>query len=511
MIQAPPPPEQPPRFAALGTMRRWSILNLSLLLALLGYGNYLLAAPWGAFAIAALGAWLGGELALRNAAIQRYRDFAKVSNDLLWETDHRGRFTDLHGILAQIFKLRIGQQWRTLFPEAPDLAVLNAATTAHRPFRNLELSIQLSPKQPPRWMRINGIPLLDESGALRGYRGTALDITPHRQAHEALHTHTTRLEREVVTAARELRLANQELLERERHLKTLINAVPVGIADLDIEGHCRYLNPVGCALTHCPEQAAWGRHFLDFVHLDSRDYVEFAWDINRASSQIHWIEFRLRGSGRWVSACWTHLIENTRQPLSGSIVIFFDVTEARHKDQKLWIQAHYDPLTDLPNRSLFRDRLEQALSRAKREHQHLALLWIDLDGFKAINDSLGHATGDELLQQTAMRVRNRLRESDTVARMGGDEFVVILSAIPDLMAASQVATDLLARLKEPLTFAGGVQSISASIGLALYPLHTEVAEALIQFAETAMVAAKQAGKNQIVVWQPPGVEPADEF
>ena len=136
---------------------------------------------------------------------------------------------------------------------------------------------------------------------------------------------------------------------------------------------------------------------------------------------------------------------------------------------------------------------------------------VDFDGFKAINDSLGHATGDELLQQTAMRIRNRLRESDTVARMGGDEFAVILPAIPDLMAASQVAADLLARRKEPLTFAGGVQSISASIGLALYPLHTEAAEALIQFAETAMVAAKQAGKNQIVVWRPPGVEPADEF
>ena len=508
MIQTNAPLKLPPSSAALGTMRRWSILNLSLLLALLSYGNYLLEAPWGAFTIAALGAWLGGELALRDATLQRYRDFAKVSNDLLWETDHRGRFTDLNGILAQNFKLRIGQRWRALFPKAPDLAVLNAAITAHRPFRNLELSVQLFPKQPPHWMRINGIPLLDESGRLRGYRGTALDITPHWQAREALHTHTTRLEREVVAAARELRLANQELAERERHLRTLINAVPVGIADLDIEGHCRYLNPVGCTLTDCPEQAAWGRHFLDFVHLDSRDYVEFAWDINRASSQIHWIEFRLRGSGRWVSACWTHLIENTRQPLSGSIVIFFDVTEARHKDQKLWIQAHYDPLTDLPNRSLFRDRLEQALSRAKREHQHLALLWIDLDGFKAINDSLGHAAGDGLLQQAAMRVRRRLRESDTVARMGSDEFAVILPAIPDLTVAAQVATALLARLREPLTLSTA-RHISASIGLALYPLHTETAEALVQFAETAMVAAKQAGKNQVVVWQPPKVEPGD--
>ena len=495
------PPKQPPASAA--APGRLPMLNLALLLALLGYGNVLLEAPWLAFAIAALGAWLGGELAVRNAAIQRYQDFAKVSNDLLWEIDHRGRFTDLHGILAQIFKLGIGQQWRTLFPEAPDLAVLNAAITARRPFRNLELSIQFSPKQPPRWMRINGIPLLNESGQLRGYRGTALDITPHWQAREALRTHTTRLEREVVAATRELRLANQELAERERHLRTLIDAAPVGIAELDVQGHCRYLNPVGCVLTDCPEQTAWGRHFFDFIHLDSRDYVEFAWDINRASTEVHWIEFRLRGSGLWVSAYWTHLIESAGQPLSGSIVIFIDVTEARHKDQKLWIQAHYDTLTNLPNRNLFWERLEQILSRARRQRQIAGLLWIDLDGFKAVNDSLGHSAGDELLQQVALRLHSRLRESDTVARLGGDEFTVILPAVADLAAAMQVAEALIARLAEPFLLTAGAGRISASIGLALYPLHTENAEALVQYADTAMYAAKQAGKNQLAVWRPP--------
>ena len=494
-------PASPPTAAAPGKTRRAAILNLTLLLGLLGYGNYLLDSPWAALALAALGAWLGGELAFRNANLQRYRDFAKTSNDLLWETDHRGRFTDLNGILAQIFKLRIGQRWRTLFPAAPDLAVLNAAITAHRPFRNLELSIQLAPKQPPRWMRINGIPLLDESGKLRGYRGTALDMTPHWQAREALRTHTTRLEREVVAAAGELRLANQELADRERHLRTLLKAVPVGIAELDVEGHCRSLNPVGCALTGIAEQAAWGRHFFDFIHHDSRDYVEFAWDINRASSEVHWIEFRLRGNGYWVSASWVHLPAEVKQPLSGSIIIFVDITEARHKDQQLHLQAHYDTLTGLPNRQLLRERLEQDLSRAKREQQNVALLWIDLDGFKAVNDRLGHAAGDELLQQAAVRVRNRLRESDTVARMGSDEFAVLLLAITDPAAALRVAEALIARLTEPFMLTAGIGQISASIGVALYPLHTDAPEVLIQAAETAMVAAKQAGKHQAVVWE----------
>lgn len=504
------PPESPPTSVAAGKTRRVAMLNLTLLLALFGYGNYLLASPWAALTLATLGLLLGGELALCRTNLQQYRDFAKVSNDLLWETDARGGFTVLNGILAQFFKLQLGQRWLSLFPEAPDLAVLKAAITACRPFRNLELSVQLAPHQPPRWVRINGIPLLDEFGKLRGYRGTALDITPHWQAREALRTHVIRLEREVVTIIRELRLANQELTERERHLRILVNAAPVGIAELDIEGHCRYLNPVGCALTDCAEQAAWGQHFFDFVHLDSRDYVKFAWDINRASSQVHRIEFRLQGSGLWVSAYWVHLFEAVQQPLSGSILIFSDVTETRRKDQQLRVQAHYDSLTELPNRVLFRERLEQTLRRANRERQNVALLWIDLDGFKAINDRLGHAAGDELLQQVALRLRNRLRESDTVARMGGDEFAAILPAVTDLAAVTRVAEALIARLSEPFRLTGGIIiPASASIGLVLYPLHTEDAQALTQSAEAAMVAAKQAGKNQAALWSSPVMEPSD--
>jgi diguanylate cyclase (GGDEF)-like protein/PAS domain S-box-containing protein len=498
-------PATPATSAASGKTRRVVILNLTVLLGLFGYGNYLLESPWLALTLITLGLLLGGELAARTATLQRYRDFARISNDLLWETDDRGHFTDLNGILAQIFKLRVGQRWRTLFLVAPDLAVLKAAITACRPFRNLELSLQLSARQPSHWVRINGIPLLDESGKLRGYRGTALDITPHWQAHEALRTHATRLEREVVAASRELRLANQELADRERHLRILVNTAPVGIAELDIEGHCRYMNPVGCVLTDCPEQAAWGRHFFDFVHLDSRDYVKFAWDINRASSQVHWIEFRLRGSGLWVSAYWAHLFEAVQQPVSGSVLIFIDVTETRRKDQQLRLQAHYDSLTNLPNRVLFRERLEQSLRRAKRERQNVALLWIDLDAFKAINDRLGHAAGDELLQQVALRLRNRLRESDTVARMGGDEFAAILPAVTEWASATRVAEALIARLAEPFLLTGGVISVSASIGLALYPRHSEDAEALAQSAEAAMVAAKRAGKNQVAIWQPPGI------
>ena len=127
-------------------------------------------------------------------------------------------------------------------------------------------------------------------------------------------------------------------------------------------------------------------------------------------------------------------------------------------------------------------------------------MWLDLDGFKAVNDTLGHAAGDALLRTVAQRLKNRMRESDTVARMGGDEFAVILSDIVESDTAVRVATELVASLAEPFDLPQGTARISGSVGVALYPQHAETAETLTQCADMAMYVAKHAGKNQVHVW-----------
>ncbi|MBK8750148.1 MAG: diguanylate cyclase [Candidatus Competibacteraceae bacterium] len=326
-------------------------------------------------------------------------------------------------------------------------------------------------------------------------------VETRNQAQAALQVQAMRLEQDVAARTEELQRAYQELASKEHHQRTLVNAAPVGIAEFDAQGYCRYLNPVGCALTACNLEAAWGRHIFEFIHPDDRDHVEFIWQLNATYAGVNQLEFHLRGTDFWVSAHWINLFK-VGQPFVGSIIIFVDNTEQRRKDQQLWFQAHYDALTDLPNRNLFWERLTQNLHRAKRNHQNVAVLWIDLDGFKAVNDTLGHAAGDEVLQQVAHRLSGRMRDSDTVARMGGDEFAVILPDIGEIGAAEQVAADLTVLLAKPFALKGGVGHISASIGIAMYPLHTEDAEVLVNYADTAMYFAKNAGKNQIAVWQP---------
>jgi diguanylate cyclase (GGDEF)-like protein/PAS domain S-box-containing protein len=314
-------------------------------------------------------------------------------------------------------------------------------------------------------------------------------------------TYVGRLEREVAAKTEEVRLTHQILAAKERQRRTLVDAAPVGIAELDARGYCRYLNPVGCVLTACDEEAARGRHIFEFVHPDDRDYVEFVWQLNATHEEANWLEFRLRHSDSWIAAHWVNLFAADRRPL-GSIMIFIDNTAQRRKDERIWTQAHYDALTGLPNRCLFWERLAQSLLRAKRDHHHVAVLWIDLDGFKAINDRWGHATGDELLQQAALRMNGRMRDSDTVARMGGDEFAVILPGLAGIDAAELVGTDLTSRLAEPFALRRGAGRISASIGVALYPRHAEDAETLVRYADMAMYAAKYAGKNRVTVWRP---------
>ena len=332
-------------------------------------------------------------------------------------------------------------------------------------------------------------------------------VEARNRAQAALQTHAARLEQQVADRTRELQLAYQALAIKERRVQVLVNAAPVGIAELDAYGYCRYLNPVGCALTGYSQEDAQSCHIFELIHPDERDYLEFVWDMNASHEGINQLEFRLNRTGFWMSARWINLIR-AGQPFMGSIMIFVDNTEQRRKDEQLWNQAHYDALTGLPNRNLFWERLAQNLARARRESQNLAALWIDLDGFKAVNDRLGHAAGDQLLQRVASRLVARMRESDLVARMGGDEFAVVLPDITDLDAVMQIAADLTKQMSQPFELQNDICHISASIGVALYPLHTHDGETLVKYADMAMYVAKHAGKNQVALWQPEGKPPS---
>lgn len=188
-------------------------------------------------------------------------------------------------------------------------------------------------------------------------------------------------------------------------------------------------------------------------------------------------------------------VPNSTDASGQFVVIFSDITAVHDAQEKLSHIAYYDSLTNLPNRNLFADRLDHALAKCRREHQELALFFIDLDHFKRVNDTLGHQVGDLMLRSAAQRLKNQLRETDTLCRIGGDEFIVIVEGVQSREDIELLAEKLLAALEKPLKL-GVVDVIpSGSIGISLFPQDADNRNDLVKMADTAMYAAKNSGRN----------------
>jgi diguanylate cyclase (GGDEF)-like protein/PAS domain S-box-containing protein len=288
----------------------------------------------------------------------------------------------------------------------------------------------------------------------------------------------------------------EEVTESEERYRKLVELSPDGIA-LHIDKRFVFVNPAGARLLGAskPEELN-GRSIFDVVHPDFKEVEsDRLRRLEQGESSLPWIEEKLvRLDGRELE------IEVSAVPFSfrgkqAVQVIFRDIKERKLAEKKLEYMALYDPLTDLPNRTLFFDRLNQAIALAKRNSYTFALMFLDLDGFKQVNDSMGHDIGDMLLKETARRLTDCLRKSDTVARMGGDEFTLVLTRLEMASDAKIVAEKVIACMSNPFRLKGYDCSVTVSIGISLYPSDSSDGEALFKHADTAMYRVKEGGKN----------------
>lgn len=242
---------------------------------------------------------------------------------------------------------------------------------------------------------------------------------------------------------------------------------------------------------HTPGLLASGRHDAAFY--------QAMWEALHSEGHWHGEVWNRRKDGQiYVQRVTISLLKDDSGAPMNYVGVFSDITDEKMEEDRLRHRASHDPLTGLPNRMLLQDRLEQNLAVARRQQGGLALLYIDLDGFKPVNDTFGHLAGDQLLQGVAQRFQACVRESDTVARLGGDEFVILLTglAVESGEASAQVAEKILEVLETPFDL-GGARSaqVGASIGIALYPQDAATAQELMADADTAMYAAKRAGRR----------------
>lgn len=476
--------------------------GLVLWLAGVGHNDMALRYQLVMLAIALVGLWLGGVVDARQHTLQRYRDFSHASNDLLWEVDPNGNLQGISGRLAKHMALPPGQHWHALLSggEPEQLQRLESYWLQQQSFRHLEVALH-TPVRATRWIQLNGQPVWSPAGEWQGYRGTAVDVSKARRARTLLHSYNQQLREQVAKRT-------QELQNNERHLQVLLAAAPAGVMELDAQARCCFINESACALTGYAPDEALGCALLDFVHPEDRSQFDDAWMIYRQSDTVHTLEFRLMRTQRWCSVNWIHLKQPDGSEL-GSVLVLTDATARRQHDQLLWSLAHHDTLTKLPNRSLFMDRCEQALSMARRNHSCAAVMWVDLDGFKAVNDTLGHAAGDQLLIEVAQRLTSRVRGADTVARMGGDEFALVMTGVDNSTQSEKMAAEMVAILAQPYHLREGQATVTASVGVALYPQDARTVDDLIRCADLAMYAAKRGGKNKEISWGNSGLAPLD--
>jgi diguanylate cyclase (GGDEF)-like protein/PAS domain S-box-containing protein len=300
--------------------------------------------------------------------------------------------------------------------------------------------------------------------------------------------------RHVATAVDRKR-AEQALRESESRFRTLADTAPCAIFIYQGSGF-QYANDATLRITGYSREELSRMNFWEMVDVDLQDVVrQRGLARQRGEGVPTRYEIRVRrrdGEQRWLDYSAGVIEYGGRTAVLGTA---FDVTERKWAEEQIRTLAYHDTLTGLPNRLLFHDRLQVAVAQAHRSGQHLALLFLDLDRFKVINDSLGHGLGDRLLQEVAGRLRGSVREGDTVSRLGGDEFTMLLPGIGRAVDAAKVAEKVLDTLREPIRVEGHDLFVTASIGIAIYPEDGTVPEALVKNADTAMYRAKEQGRD----------------
>ncbi len=293
-------------------------------------------------------------------------------------------------------------------------------------------------------------------------------------------------------------------LERsEERFRRIVHSAEEGVWEIDADACTTFVNPKIAAMLGYSIEEMVGRPLAAFVDPEGWDTLG-ANLARRREGVAERHEFKLvrrDGSHAWTTMA-TNPIFDGAGAYVGALALVTDISERRRSAELIWHQANFDELTGLPNRHMFMDRLRQEARKADRGAAFLALLFLDLDRFKEVNDRLGHAAGDALLVEAARRIGACVRASDTLARLGGDEFTVILAGIDHVGSVERVAQALVAALARPFDIEGERVFVSSSVGVALYPPDAASVGELLERADQAMYASKQAGGNRFSCFTP---------
>lgn len=426
------------------------------------------------------------EHALRNSE-RHYRLLAENAFDVIWTMDLGGKFTYVSPSVERLRGFTVDEVMQQTMEQAltPDSARIAEEGIRHVLETGEVLQHHWELEQPCKngstvWTDVMVTLMCGADGKPNGILGITRDITEQRRIREALHTRSVAIE-----------------------------AAAEAVVIADPNGTIEYVNPAFTAMTGYTSEEAIGQRpsILKSGQQGTAFYSQLWGSITTGKVWRGEIINRRKDGSLYTEIMAIAPVRDSQDHIVHYVAIKHDISARKELEARLEHLAHFDVLTNLPNRPLFFDRLERAVAAARRNGGAVGLLFLDLDGFKEVNDTCGHDMGDRVLREVAQRMQEIVRESDTVARMGGDEFTVILRNISTPINAEAVAGKIIASLCMPFHIDGHEFHIGASIGISLYPLHADNPEALVSCADQAMYAVKRRNKNDYAVYAP-ATEPA---
>ena len=406
-------------------------------------------------------------------AVYRYRIEDDGRSNIMYMSD---RFEALLGVPAAEAMRDAQVAFARIHPDDLDGFIATDRADWARHVRSCQQVRAVTADGSVRWMYVEGVPKQLADGRFVNH-GFIEDIT------ERLH-------------------AERALAESEARYRRIIETANEGIWIIDRELRITFLNQRMADMLGYTQEELLGRSGEELIYPD--DIAGHREEIAKRRLGIgsHY-ERRFRrkdGSELWTQVSGTAILDSGGA-YDGAFGMFTDISHLKEQQRQLQHIAHYDALTGIPNRVLLADRMHQSLALARRTARLMAVCYVDLDGFKPINDSFGHEAGDRLLVEIAHRLREGLRGGDTVARLGGDEFVLLLGT-ENMEECETALVRLLEAIAQPLTVAGRAVVISASIGVTLYPFDDSDPDTLLRHADQAMYAAKQQGRNRYQIFDP---------
>ncbi|MBP7341796.1 MAG: PAS domain S-box protein [Syntrophaceae bacterium] len=338
--------------------------------------------------------------------------------------------------------------------------------------------------------------VVTKKGDVRWYMGTAASIEyKYRRA-------TLGCQMDISLQKR----AEEALRQSEERSQTIISSITDAYYEVDLTGHLLLFNDAYLKLFGYNTEEMTGTRYTRYADKKNAELaVRIFSQVFKTGIPVHKMEWEIihKSGERRIVELSVNLVRDANGSPTGFRGIMSDITERREAEESIRRQAFHDSLTNLANRILFKDRMIMAVKRGKRMQKQVAVLMLDLDNFKDVNDRRGHAAGDLLLKNVADRLALRVRDTDTVARQGGDEFSIVLSSLNSTEDALMIAGKIVASFNRPFLLDAMEVHVTASVGIALYPDHGDNCEDLLKKADQAMYEAKNLGRNRACLYRPP--------